>query len=235
MATLTELIARATVARSLGGDAGDPLSETDADRVAALGAAGLAIAIGADRERAPIAAASTLLSGRPAQLSDALAAEIGPLLWRVRYAGAHALIPRLAELISQWIATLRSFRDISSAQHSELRLRVARRLIDEDLRGRCRRCEGSGKLERARDGKWIKPRGAWQRNATFRLCPACSGSGKLPPRHAERCALLGISRADYERGGWARRFNLLRHLLDTAACARLARACAVQLERPRNR
>lgn len=199
-------------------------------RIAAIGAASLAVALGADREGVPIAACQAVAAGSLPLREDQIVAELAPLLWRLRYAAQHEHLPRARELFGEWLATRRRWREerLSLA----LAHRLAGQVLHEWLADRCSVCAGSGKQERSASGRWIRPRGAMQRNATYRPCCACSGSGRAPVRHIERMRALEISQSRYDAESWPQRFAWAHCELGMLVRARrLFRQLRTQLER----
>jgi hypothetical protein len=83
--------------------------ETALDRVAALGAAQLAVSTGADIENVSIAGTRHVVYGAELDVRDVQAAELGGLLWHIRYGGQHGLIPRAVTLYARWLRARRSF------------------------------------------------------------------------------------------------------------------------------
>jgi hypothetical protein len=136
------------------------------DRVAALGAASLAVSVGADRENVTIAASRHQVYGDDLDARDVLVAELGPMLWHLRYGGQHGLIPKAVPLYARWLSGRRIFETVTDTALLE---RFSARALHEWLSDRCMACGGSGKLERTRSGSWIRPRGSMQRNAVFRV------------------------------------------------------------------
>jgi hypothetical protein len=193
--------------------------ETHLDRVGALGMATLAVQLGAARAGVPVAA----MRGVIPKAEDVLAGELSALLWHIRYGGQHDFIPRAIRYFSEWITHRPRFANFER-RHLEA---LAVRAMHEWLSDRCQACGGSGKLERSRTGSWIRPRGSMQRNATFRVCPACDGSRLAPIRHPERMKLLGLTREEYEAGRWPQHFK--------AALVWLGKMVAPMVQRPLTR
>lgn len=209
--------------------------ETPLTRIAAVGAASLAVQVSADLDDVPIAASLAVAYGAPMDPRDVLAGELSPMLWHIRYGGQFDLVPRAIELFSQWIAGKRIFEDFAGAEHQAVRHAFAARAVHEWLSDRCTYCAGSKKQERSKTGQWIKPRGSMQRNATFRPCVACSGSGRAAVSHPERIKAmkpaLVLTREDYEGQRWMQRFNAAQAWLQQLLPNRLLKALTAELER----
>lgn len=201
--------------------------ERPLDRVAALGAAALAVTTNADRENVTIAGTRHQVYGAQLDARDVLTGELGPMLWHIRYGGQHGLVVRAVPLFARWLSERRSFAGVNDAQLLE---RFATRALHEWLSDRCLACGGSGKLERTRSGGWIRPRGSMQRNAVFRVCSSCNGTRRATPSHTERTRWLDISRDRYESERWGQRFNAALAGLNVHA-ARIHRPLTVELER----
>jgi hypothetical protein len=69
-----------------------------------------------------------------------------------------------------------------------------------------------------------------QRNAVFRQCTACNGSGRSLPSHPERMKLLGLTREQYDQANWPQSFNAA-HAWLTSKIWHLARPLRAELER----
>jgi hypothetical protein len=206
-------------------------SERALDRVAALGAAALAVSYGADLERLPVAACRQRVYGAPADVRDQLAAELGQLLWHIRYGAQHGNIFQAVRLYARWLKHRRMFEAFTEEAHTLVLERFAARVLHEWLSDRCIACGGSGKKERSRNGQWIKPRGSMQRDATFRPCDACHGSGRARPSHSERARWLEIPYRWYESERWPQRFNTALTWLRFQITHRMKRPLTAQLER----
>lgn len=202
------------------------------DRVAAVGAAALAVQLGADREDVPICAARPLVYGVALDPRDVLASELIPMLWHIRYGAQFDLVPKAVALFAEWIAYRPAF-----AEHQDVGLRrsFAVRVMHEWLSDRCTACAGSKRQQRSRSGAWIRPLGSMQRNATFRPCTACCGSGRAPVRHPERMKTLGLTRAEYDAQHWAQRFTAALGWLNQMLPSRLVRVLTAELERRKRR
>jgi hypothetical protein len=171
--------------------------ETPLTRIAAMGAAALAVKLGADVENVPIAGSQgdglrqAAGSSRRAGGGALTAAVAHP----VRRPNA---VPRAVELFTLWLAPSALLSNTPSLGHEALIGAFTARVMHEWLSDKCSYCGGSKKQERSKIGQWIKPQGSMQRNATFRPCTACSGSGRSAIRHPDRTKLLGLTREQYE-------------------------------------
>jgi len=209
----------------------DTRAERSLDRVAAMGAAALAVRYGADLEGVPVCAAKPLLNRTPVDPRDDLASELVPILWHIRYGGQHGQVPHAIRLFAEWIQHRHQFTAYQGHQHHALRVAFSARAMHEWLSDRCPACMGSRKQQRSRTGNWIRPTGSMQRNATFRPCDACQGSGRAPIRHPERTHALGLDRAVYDAQGWPQRFTVALTWLNHLLPGRVVKALTVQLER----
>lgn len=205
--------------------------ETPLTRIAALGAAALTVQLSADVENVPIGGSRSVVYGAPLDERDVLVAELAPLLWHIRYGGQTGGIPRAIELFAKWITYRSLFAKHAGLEHEVLRLAFSSRCMHEWLSDKCGYCGGSRKQERSRSGQWLRPRGSMQRNATFRPCTACSGSGRAAIRHPERMKVLGLTREQYEEQRWQQRFNAAMTWLGLLVPSRLVRSLTAQLER----
>jgi hypothetical protein len=216
-----------------------PDVETALDRVAALGAATLAVQGGAARADLPIGAMAPELQRRSIDLreqmlrpvdqgkeEDVLAGELAALLWHIRYGGQLNAVPKAVVLFAGWMQYRHRLADVKA----ELLAIFAQRVLHEWLSDRCAACAGSRKQERTRAGNWVRPRGAMQRNAIFRPCSACNGSGRSLPAHPERMKLLGLTREQYDQANWPQSFNAA-HAWLTSKIWCLARPLRAELER----
>jgi len=70
-----------------------------------------------------------------------------------------------------------------------------------------------------------------QRNATFRSCTSCHGSGRAVASNAERAKWLQIDAKRYQAERWAQSFEAAQAWLHKMLCARLKKPLTVQLER----
>ena len=201
------------------------------DRVAALGAASLAVHLGADVQGVPIAGARALVYGAELDPRDVLAGELIPVLWHIRYGAQFGMVPTAINLFADWIAYRPAFSEYVGEEHSGIRRRFAERVVHEWLSDRCVSCGGSGKHQRSQTGSWLRPTGTMQRNATFRPCDACHGSRRSPVRHPERMKALELTRDQYEQQRWPQRFNAAMTWLSEMLPTRIVRALTEQLER----
>jgi hypothetical protein len=213
----------------------DGRQERALDRVAALGAAALAVRLGADVEDVPIAAAKPLVYGSEPDVRDVLAGELVPILWHIRYGAQLDLVPKAVGLFAMWVGHRPAFAAYVGDEHLSLRTAFSERSLHEWLSDRCATCGGSKKQQRSSTGRWIKPLGSMQRNATFRPCVACSGSGRAPIRHPERMKALGLTRQQYEEQRWPQRFNAACTWLGELLPSRIVRALTAELERRKRR
>jgi hypothetical protein len=204
------------------------------DRVAGLGAAALAVTVGADRADVAIASSRAVVYGEAIDVRDALIGELGPMLWHLRYGAQHELLSRAIPLYAQWLGKRRTFEAFTTPEQLLLLTRFSARAMHEWLSDRCIACGGSGKLERTRSGSWIRPRGSMQRNAVFRVCSACNGTRRALASHGERARWLEITNAVYEEERWPQRFNAARAWLAMHA-ARIHRPLTAELERRKRR
>lgn len=212
--------------------------EGDLDRVAALGAATLTVQLGVELRSGltttvvaePFAAASIT--------RNRVAAELGALLWHVRYGGQHGHLlcrgessPGAIALFVGWMMERPQFAAIEPELARKLLLQqFAPLAIHEWLSDRCIACGGSGKLERTRGGALIRPRGAMQRNARFATCRGCGGNGRARPNHKMRARAMGVPLDWYFDQHWPARFILAFKWL-TYLAGRLSRPLRAQLER----
>lgn len=214
-------------------------AETALQRVAALGAATLHVQHGADRKGEPIATVIAM-PGHAPDPQDLLAANLGAMLWHIRFGRQHELVGRAVPLFAAWLGyrgrmvdALAAYSMDGAAQNALLQ-RFAARAMHEWLSDRCIACAGSGKLERSASGNWIRPRGSMQRNAVFRVCPACNGTRHQVQSHTGRAVALGLTGAQYESGHWSGIFRASRIWLGRCT-GRVRRPLTAQLERRHNR
>lgn len=232
-ATLAEQFGRSVNASQQRIAARSPGGESSLQQVAAMGAGALHVHHGADRAQAPVAAVLAR-PGHQAEAQDVLVAELSPLLWHIRYGGQHGFIERAARLFAAWMSFRGRFHALPLEEREGLLLRLASRALHEWLSDRCIACGGSGKLERSRTGAWIRPRGSMQRNATFRVCPACAGSRRQAVSHAQRVQALGMTRERYDAERWDATCTAAITWLNRDL-GRMTRPLTVQLERSRKR
>lgn len=196
--------------------------ETAVDRVAALGAATRCVQLGADRVDLPIAAVEDQHVEQ-----DYLAGDLGALLWRIRYGQQYELVGQAIELLCRWIGHRRMFAE--SEEATWILEPFAVRLVHEWLSDKCRRCGGTGLLERSGNGGLIMARGR-ARNAAFATCDHCQGTKRAQPSDTERCKALGMPRHWYFKLGWPRRFSTGRAWLDQLS-RRISRPLTEELGR----
>jgi len=220
--------------------------EAALDRIAALGAAAAEVALGADLAGLTLCAAQAEVYRQSASMADllldpgtpderdVLAAELGPHLWHIREGAQHGLVPQAIRLFARWLRHRRLFAAFTDVDQPKLE-RFAARVLHEWLSDKCIACGGSGKLERSRGGAWIRPRGSMQRNATFRPCTGCQGSGRAVASHGERARWLELTMAQYETDRWPQRFNAAAMWLTTLIHGRMKRPLTNQLERRKRR
>jgi hypothetical protein len=166
---------------------------------------------------------------------DRLASELGPFLWHIRYGAQHELLPKAVRLYARWLQHRRLFSEFTTEAHVLVLERFSACVLHEWLSDRCVACGGSGKLERTNSGAWIRPRGSMQRNAVFRPCRGCDGSGRSRPSHAERARWLEIPMSWYESERWQQRFNAAHTWVKFLITDRLHRPLTGQLERRKKR
>lgn len=219
--------------------------EGDLLRVAALGAASLRISTGADLQGLPVAAmapevyrqsvsmADVMLDPGTPDQRDAIAAELGPMLWHIRFGAQHGMVPKAIGLYARWLRLRPLFREY--AAEGDFLERFSTRVLHEWLSDRCQPCGGSGKRERTRNGTLIRPRGSMQRNAVFAVCKACHGNGRSAPSHGERARWLNLTMAKYDSERWGQRFNAALIWLSHFHADRVKRPLTAELERRKRR
>jgi hypothetical protein len=231
--------------------------ETALDRIGALGAAGARIAAGLDFADLPLAALQPEIAQanialylantdmrdlllRPPQLEardprDVIAGELGPTLWHVRYGGQHDQVPRAVLLFAAWLRHRRAFAFLASPEQDARLHAFAGRVLHEWLSDRCIACGGCGRQELTRRGNAIRPRGSMQRNATFRVCQACAGTGRQRPSQGERARAIEVTLKDFDAQHWLQRFDLATQYLNRLLDKRLMRPLTAELERRKKR
>jgi hypothetical protein len=201
--------------------------ETPLDRVAAVGAAALDLQLGATAKGAPIAAVrDNIVSPQ-----DRIAAELITELWHIRYGAQFDLVPQAVTHFAQWMLYRGRFDSLEPEARAAMLPKLAARALHEWLSDRCPACGGSGKEERTREGRIVRPRGSMQRNATFIICRSCQGTRRRSACHIERARCLGITREDYDAGRWGATVNAAIAWLTKLLANRLNRPLTVQLER----
>lgn len=218
--------------------------ESALDRIAAVGAAAAEVSLGADLAGLTIAAAQPsvhrdstpmadlLLDPGTPDLRDQLAGELGPMLLHIREGAQLGLVPSATILFARWLRSRRMFETFADQVKLE---RFSARVLHEWLSDRCVACGGSGKLERTRAGGWIRPRGSMQRNATFRPCTGCEGSGRARASHGERARWLDLKMAQYDSERWSQKFVIATTWLSSLIHGRMTRPLTRQLERGKKR
>ncbi len=169
----------------------------------------------ADRIIEVAVATSVMLSRARSAENDAaiIAAELSPLLWRLKAGGEDSFKTRAAVLFAMWMVDMEKFK----REHEQWIFPFAERVIWEHLHGRCPACRGCGQQERM--GKtWSAPRGLKMLSPKLRPCQGgCGGSGQGAPRPHEQAQALGITMAEYKAGAWERRFRVAHRWLDRIA------------------
>lgn len=197
--------------------------ETSLDRVAGLGAAAAVVASGQDRSDDPLASAQADM--RPLKEKDAIEAELGPMLWHLRYGQQHGGLSKAIALFALWLGGQHQMED----KRAHL-VAFSARVLHEWLSDRCIACGGSGKLQRLGNGNLVRPRGSMQRNAVYSACRACGGGGRAAVSHVERARGLGLDREHYDATNWPRAFNSAAAWIDNIA-RRIRRPLTAELER----
>lgn len=251
--TLEEQVGVSLNASSLRISASDPSAETSLQRVAALGAAVLQLsypkresATGVDHTTGhtsgPLGVeAADQTNTRPtAKAIDRVAGELGAALYHLRFGGQLDQVKQAVALFSTYIAMRQRFSDggflapLAPAARADLIRRFAERALHEWLSDRCVACAGCGRLERTQSGSWIRPRGNMKRNAVYRPCQKCHGSGRALPSHTQRRQALGIGLAQYEKQAWQQHFQASMTWLSSIT-GRLKGPLTRQLERSKKR
>ena len=234
--TLQEQLGSSLNASVLQTEGRRPNVETPLTQVAALGAAGLQIARGADRAgRARDVLPAYAMRGQAMRPQDVLDAELASTLKHLREAGQYDLC-RTAVLLFAAHMTFRS-RFAALPDRDRLLPLVAQRTIHEWLSDRCPRCGGTGRLEVLANGLLVRGQGRMQRNARFRYCPVhdgCGGTGRPRPSPPARCRALGMSRPRYESERWGAHFNAALAWLEQIS-RRIHRPLTIQLGRSKKR
>jgi hypothetical protein len=201
--------------------------ETPLDRIAAVGAAALDLQLGATANGAPIGAVRDNIVSPV----ERIAAELITELWHIRYGVQLNLVPQAVTHFSCWMFYRGRFADMDPQARATMLPKLAARALHEWLSERCPACGGSGKEERTRDGRIVRPRGSMQRNATFIVCRACKGTTRRLHCHIERARCLGLTREEYDAGRWGAAINAAIAWLTKLLANRLNRPLTVQLER----
>lgn len=243
--TLQEQLGISVNSSSLRIESRAPGGETSLLRVAGLGAAVLHVQHGADRGGSngggrPVA---QVLSSPGHQLSpiDQVAGELAGLLWHIRYGGQLDRLHQAVVLFAKYVSLRERFARnehllvLQVQQREQLLLAFAERCLHEWLSDRCAACGRTGKEEKSPTGSWVRPQGNMKRNAIFRTCRACHGSGRCTPSHTARRKAIGLTLEQYDGHGWSTHFKAGMVWLEVTISRRLKRPLTVQLERSRKR
>lgn len=206
-------------------------SESPLDRVAALGASTLGVRLGVDREDLPIAASRQRAYGTEIDVRDALHAELAAELLHLYEGQQLERLPSAINLFARWLMQRRLFAEYLGDEHQALRHAFAERALHEWLSPHCIACRGSKKQQRSRSGQWLAPAGNMQRNAIFRSCSACNGSGAQASSPPQRMKALGLTREQYDTGRWDQKFSAARIWLGDVLRKRITRVLTAELER----
>lgn len=206
-------------------------AETSLERVAALGAAGLAVQLGADRRDLPIAACRN----EPISQENTIVAELASVLWHIRYGAQHGAVPQAVALFATWLSWRSRYAKLDQARRITLLPLLAERALHEWLSDRCVACGGSGRQERTRTGSWLRPLGSMQRNAVFRTCRACHGSRRMLHGDRERACSLGLTNEQYAAEGWDAAVRGAVASLDHVLARRISSPLTAELERRKRR
>lgn len=242
--TLQELVGISVNSSSLRIESRSQGGETSLLRVAALGAAVLNVQHGADRlgprgRGGPLVEALTRPQHAPKAI-DQVCGELAGVLYHLRFGGQHELLRQAVTLFAAYIAMRTRFGPqgflgaMTPQERAALIERFAARALHEWLSDRCIACGGSGKLERAISGSWVRPRGNMKRNAVYRTCTSCHGSRQAVPSHTSRRMAMGIDIKQYEEQGWAQHFKAAFTWLG-GDVGRLTRPLTAELERRKRR
>jgi mono/diheme cytochrome c family protein len=199
--------------------------------VAALGAATLGVRLGVDREDLPIAASKHRAYGTEIDMRDALHAELAAELLHLYEGQQLERLPAAIKLFAEWLMQRRLFSEYLGDEHQAMRRAFAERALHEWLSPHCIACRGSKKQQRSRSGQWLAPAGNMQRNAIFRPCSACHGSGAQASSPPQRMKALGLTREQYEAGRWDQKFSAARIWLGDVLRKRITRVLTAELER----
>lgn len=243
--TLEEQIGTSVNAKSLRMESRAEGGETSLQRVAALGAAVLHVQHGADRlgpkgQGEPVVYALAERNHQPKAI-DQISGELAGVLYHLRFGGQHELVGQAVTLFAAYIGMRSRFGPtgflgaMRSGEREQLLRRFAERALHEWLSDRCVACGGSGKLERSESGSWLRPRGLMKRNAVYRACPTCQGSGRAIPSHTARRKAIGITFHQYEEQGWGQHFRAAFTWLSVTISKRLKGPLTAQLERSKKR
>ncbi len=243
--TIEEQVGVSLNASSLRMEARAASGETSLQRVAALGAAVLHVQHGADSlgprgSGEPVVYALAQRNHEPKPI-DQISGELAGVLYHLRFGGQHELVGQAVKLFAAYIGMRRRFgpegflAELGHQARVALLERFAERVLHEWLSDRCVACGGCGRLERSESGSWLRPRGLMKRNAVYRACPTCHGSGRAVPSHTARRKALGITYQEYEAQGWGQHFRAAFTWLNSPHLGRLKGQLTIQLERRRKR
>lgn len=243
--TLEEQVGVSVNATSLRMEARAAGVETSLQRVAALGAAVLHVQHGADRlgpggRAEPVVYALAQRNHEPRPI-DQVSGELAGVLYHLRFGGQHELVGQAIALFAAYIGMRSRFgpqgflREMPAPDREGLLRRFAERVLHEWLSDRCVACGGCGRLERSDSGSWLRPRGLMKRNAVYRACTTCHGSGRAVPSQSARRKALGIVFLQYEEQGWGQHFSAAFTWLNSPHLGRLKGQLTIQLERRKKR
>ncbi len=243
--TIEEQVGVSLNATSLRMEARAASGETSLQRVAALGAAVLHVQHGADAlgprgSGEPVVYALAQRDHQPKPI-DQISGELAGVLYHLRFGGQHELVGQAIVLFAAYLGMRRRFgpegflAPMAEPARRALLLRFSERVLHEWLSDRCIACGGCGRLERAESGSWIRPRGLMKRNAVYRHCTTCQGSGRAVPSHTARRKALGITFQQYEEQGWGNHFRAAFIWLNSPHLGRLKGQLTIQLERSKKR
>jgi hypothetical protein len=134
-------------------------------------------------------------------------------------------------LFASWICFRSLFKPLATLEHQAVRLAFSARTLHEWLSDKCPQCRGSRKQQKSASGQWVAPLGNMQRNAIFRVCTCCHGSGRPLSSPPQRMKALGLDRARYEEERWDQRFSAAFEWLNKFLPPRLQRALTAELGR----
>lgn len=187
---------------------------------------------------------------------DSTAAELAPMLWRLKGGGQEELKVRAARLLSQRVAqsderfrrTEQSRREwlwpsaarfaaelLRRTEDAQRRELMAHQVITEWIREVCPTCHGYGKRDvasgrrRGRLGgvaRQARPAGAMLGKKLMH-CDACNGTGRARVSDATRAHAMGMGLEEF-RDRWSRRFERMERELHKVA-GRLTRPLAKRL------
>lgn len=207
---IRELLGRDFSSSNLRLEARSPNATTPLMRIAALGAATMRVQYRATHDGADV----RQLSSRPRDERATLAGNLAQLLWHLRYGGQYGLLQETISHVAASCAMRARFAYLTEDDRLALLPKLAAVALDEWLSDRCTVCRGCGKQERSRTGRWIRPRGSMQRNATFRPCNACHGSGRAMASQTVRRQRLGLDLERYNAERWDRHVDVAIVMLD---------------------